>query len=135
MFRLYSKGCEYAIRALICAVSSAREGRFRARDVCERSGIPEAYTRKVLQSLVQGGFLKTVPGPGGGYELTRSPSALTLLEIIRAVDGEDTFDSCVLGLPNCDQGNPCPLHRMWAEEKARLLAQLDSITLKDLLTL
>ncbi len=133
MFRLYSKGCEYAIRALMCAAPEGIVKRFQARDVCRRGGIPEPYTRKVLQSLVQGGFLRAVLGPGGGYELTRDPSEITLYEVIRAVDGEDTFDGCILGLPECGGRNPCPLHGVWANARERLFTQLHAKTLKDLI--
>jgi len=133
VFRLYSKGCEYAIRALMCAAPDGSVRRFQAKDVCQRSGIPEPYTRKVLQSLVQAGFLRAVLGPGGGYEMTRDPAEITLYEIIRAVDGEDTFDACILGLSKCGGKNPCPLHEVWANAKERLFTQLHSKTLKDLI--
>lgn len=133
VFRLYSKSCEYAIRALMCAAPDGSPRRFQAKDVCQRSGIPEPYTRKVLQSLVQAGFLRAVLGPGGGYEMTCDPAEITLYEIIRAVDGEDTFDACILGLPECGGKNPCPLHEVWANTKERLFMQMHSKTLKNLI--
>ncbi|HNR30774.1 MAG TPA: Rrf2 family transcriptional regulator [Candidatus Hydrogenedentes bacterium] len=132
MFRLYSKGCEYAIRALVCVVPRGEARRFQAAEICRRVGIPEPYTRKVFQALVHGGFLSAVRGPGGGYELTRDPRAITLLEVIRAVDGEETFDHCVMGLPECGSEHPCPLHPLWSETKKRLLGRLAGQTLQDL---
>lgn len=132
MFKLYSKGCEYALKALTYAASRRDTGRFQARDVCEKTDIPESFTRKVLQSLVQGGFLEAVRGPGGGYELTKPAAEISLLDVIEAVEGEDTFDHCVLGLPTCDANQPCPLHETWAGAKAQLLAQLERRTLQDL---
>lgn len=132
MFRLYSKGCEYALRALMCVAGDHHKLRFQARDICERVGIPEPYTRKVFQALTQGGFLRAVRGPGGGYELTQRPEQISLLEVILAVDGEDTFDSCIMGMPHCGGENPCPLHPIWAEAKEQMLEQLSSRTLQDL---
>lgn len=132
MFKLYSKGCEYALRALTYAASQSEDGRFQAKDVCEKTDIPESFTRKVLQSLVQGGFLQAVRGPGGGYELSRPASEITLLDVIEAVEGGDTFDHCVLGLPTCGSKHPCPLHDTWALAKQQLLAQLERRTLQEL---
>jgi Rrf2 family protein len=133
MFNLYSKGCEYTFRALMHVVRGDGVERFQATDVCRKAGIPESFTRKIFQSLVQGGLLKAVRGPGGGYVLTEHPADISLLRIIRAVDGEDTFDRCIMGLPHCGGKRPCPLHEVWAEAKERLLERLEAKTLQDLL--
>ncbi len=133
MIRLYSKGCEYAVRALMYVEENGETKRFQAKEVCARAGIPEAFTRKVFQALVQAGFLKAVRGPGGGYLLTKNPQDISLLEIMKAVDGETRYDYCVMGLDACDSANPCPLHDMWAGAKAELLATLQAKTLRDLI--
>ena len=132
MFKLYSKGCEYAVRALTYAAAQGNDARFQAHEVCEATGIPESFTRKVFQSLVQGGFLEAVRGPGGGYALTKPANEITLLDVILAVDGSDTFDHCVLGFPSCGATRPCPLHETWSKAKGQLLAQLERRTLRDL---
>ncbi len=132
MFRLYSKGCEYAIRALMCVAPKEKGERFQAKDICEKAGIPEPYTRKIFQALVQAGFLQAVRGPGGGYELTKHPGQISLHDVIRSVDGEDTFNGCVMGLPDCGGDSPCPLHDVWEEALGHLLSRLKSVTLLDL---
>jgi len=132
VFKLYSRGCEYAIRALIHVPPNDAAGRFQARDVCDKAGIPEAFSRKVFQALVQGGFLVAARGPGGGYELAAPAEKTTLYEVIQAVDGEDTFDHCIMGLPECGSENPCPLHNVWAEAKDQLLDRLKAVTLAEL---
>ncbi len=130
MFRLYSKRCEYALRALIWAATHRREGRFQAAEACREVGIPESYTRKVFQSLTQGGFLKAIRGPGGGYALSQPPEDVTVLDVIHAVDGEETFHHCVMGLPCCGDEHPCPLHGVWSDVKGSLLGQLSENTLR-----
>lgn len=134
MFKLYSKGCEYVIRALIHVPTGDGSERFLAKDLCEKVGIPESFTRKIFQTLVQEGFLEAIRGPGGGYVLARKPEEISLLALIKAVDGEDTFDHCVMGFPECGGENPCVLHPVWAEAKGQLLAALESRTLADLMT-
>ncbi len=133
MFRLYSKGCEYAIRALMHVAPTNGTKRFQAKTICEKAGIPEPFTRKVFQSLVSGGFLEAARGPGGGYQLTEDPRRITILEIIKAVDGETVFDGCIMGLPECDALKPCPLHEIRSVTMHHLLSQLESTSLQDLI--
>lgn len=132
MFSLYSKGCEYAIRALAEMVCANREERFRAEDICLKAGIPEAYARKTFQALVASGFLGAVSGPGGGYSLARDPDKTTVLDVILAVDGKGNFDGCVLGLSSCGDRNPCSLHEVWAKMKSVMTASLAGKTLRSL---
>jgi Rrf2 family protein len=133
MFRLYSKGCEYAIRALAHMAPSENGHRYQVKEICKKAEIPESFTRKIFQDLVNGGFLDAVPGPGGGYVVVKDPSDITLLEIIEAVDGKDTFSDCILGLAACNAVKPCPLHHTWANAKELLLERLDSQTLSDVI--
>lgn len=132
MFRLYSKGCEHAIRALSQAALGGGKERFTVKEVCRLSGAPELSTRKIFQSLVQRGVLKATPGPGGGYALTRRPERVPVLSLIEAIDGEDAFQQCVMGLPTCSNRRACPLHATWLRVKQRLLSELESTTLQDL---
>ena len=132
MFRLYSKGCEYAIRALSQVALCKGKERFTIKEVCRRSGAPELSTRKIFQALVQRGFLKATPGPGGGYTFTQPPDQLTMLSLIEAVDGQGTFNRCVMGLPACSDRRACPLHAMWVKAKQPLLGELAATTLQDL---
>jgi len=132
MFKLYSKGCEHAVRALAYAHIERDGARFQPKEVCKHIGIPEPYTRKILQSLVQAKFLVAHRGPGGGYSLARPAEEISLLDIIKAVDGHDTFDHCIMGLPECGGANPCPIHLLWAESKTKLLDDLDRKTLAEI---
>lgn len=132
MFCLYSKGCEYAIRALSEIASEKARDKFLARDICRKAGIPEAYARKTFQALVQNGFLRAVPGPGGGYSLMRDPKKTTVLDVIQAVEGPESFSKCVLGLSSCGDKNPCTLHSVWMKLKAGMIKGLSSRSLSDL---
>ncbi len=133
MFRLYSKRCEHAIRALTYLRRDNGTKRFKAETLCRRAHVPEPATRKVFQALASEGFLGAVRGPGGGYELIRDPSEITLLNIIMTVEGESVYADCVLGLRECDATMPCPLHNFWLEARTVLMDQLESTTLEELI--
>lgn len=132
MFCLYSKGCEYAIRALAEISIKKAQGRFLARDICRKAGIPESYARETFQALVQNGFLKAVSGPGGGYSLMRDPGEMTVLDIVEAVEGKKSFSRGILGLSSCGDRKPCGLHFVWVKLKVQIMEALDSCTLYQL---
>ncbi len=132
MFRLYSKGCEYAIRAFLYLAADEKGSNRTARVICRKAKIPEPFARKVFQSLVRGGYLEAVPGNGGGYRLRKKPKDVSLLQIIKAVDGKSTFEKCILGSAKCNCRRPCLLHGAWEESKKGLLENLASRRLSEL---
>jgi Rrf2 family transcriptional regulator, iron-sulfur cluster assembly transcription factor len=103
------------------------------REVCRRARVPEHFTRKMFQKLTQHGMLQSIPGPNGGFRLTRSPTQINLREVIEAIDGHGAFDACVLGLAACKPTRPCALHDTWAAAKKRLIPQLERTTLSMLM--
>lgn len=133
MFSLYSKGCEYTLRALICGLGAADGGGFRVQDACRRAKVPEPFTRKGFQRLAHEGLLQTVRGPGGGYQLAASPGAVSILEIVRIVDGRETFEHCVMGLSRCSDTAPCPIHEIWKKMKKKLIEELGRTTLHQII--
>ena len=132
MFRLYSKGCEYAIRSLMQFALGEGAPFRKAQDICREAGVPEPFARKMFQSLARLGYLETAPGPAGGYRLSRRAKAADLLTLIRAVDGDEAMDACVLGFSACSDRHPCALHPQWKKAKEALLPDLAAITLADL---
>lgn len=132
MFKLYSTGCKYTLKALIF-MGQERGRPLSAKEICRKAHISEAYTRKTFQALVRGGFLKSGTGPGGGYTLAGDPEKISVLSIIEAVDGKERRNECVMGLPRCNEKNPCPLHFTWVDSKEKLYKDLQKKTLKDLI--
>ena len=133
MFKIYSKGCEYALRALTKLPPNDLETTFLAKDICRKAGVPEASTRKAFQRLVHEGVLKAVPGPGGGYRLARAPKDITLLSIVTAIEGKDAFKKCIMGFARCNDTNPCPVHRSWKKVRAGMMDEMDKKNLVQLI--
>ncbi len=133
MFKIYSKGCEYAIRALSHIPLGQAKETFSAKTLCKKARIPESYTRKVFQSLVRAKFFSAISGPGGGYVLINDPHNISLFDIIKAVDGDEIFERCILGLTSCRANNPCPVHNIWKKMKFDMVDELKSQTLDKLM--
>ena len=132
MFNLYSKGCEYAIRALVAA-SRNGDPRFTIRRLCQQVKVSESFTRKVFQQLVRKKILQANRGPGGGYEFKAPAPHISLYQLILAIDGSDAFNHCVMGLPECHDKNPCVFHPTWVKMKDDAIRRLKAQTLSDLI--
>lgn len=132
VLRLYSRGCEYALRALM-HFPPREQGHVSILDLARDADIPLHFARKMFHTLVHEGVLEAVTGPGGGYRLARAPGDIHLLEVVQIIDGEDAFNDCVLGFKVCRDQTPCALHPMWMKAKRTLVKELGDRTLKDLL--
>lgn len=133
MFKIYSKACEYALRILTQIPKERIGEKILAVELCRKAKVPIASSRKVLQLLVEQKYLEAVSGPGGGYRLLKSPNEMTLLSIIRAIDGEDAFDHCIMGLPQCSSEKPCPIHHLWQKIKIDMKKEMNEKTLSQLM--
>jgi len=87
---IFSRPCEYAIRALTHMAASPAEIT-SALEIAEAEGVPLPVLSKVLQELVRKGLLESRRGPGGGFQLSRRPELITLRDIVAAIDGLDHF--------------------------------------------
>jgi len=125
---IFSRPCEYAIRALTY-LGDSPDGTARAQEIAAAEEIPLPILSKVLQDLAHKGLLKSRRGPGGGFRLARSPEDITLHDVVAAIDGTQHFYDCAAGLPGCSDEAPCPLHDMWTRFRESLITSLHATTL------
>ena len=95
-------------------------------------GISIHFLTKIQHSLTQRGLLNSFRGPNGGIAFQIPPEQILLADLIRALEGDDFFDKCLLGLPGCGELHPCPMHDFWKDFKANLKTEFESTTLADL---
>jgi Rrf2 family protein len=79
--------CGYAVRAVAYLARQKENRLVTSRDIARAQGLPERFLVKVLKPLVSARLLVSLRGPNGGYRLARSATAISLLEIVEAVDG------------------------------------------------
>src|SRR5690606_16456071 len=96
---MFSKACEYAIRASAYIAQQSLEGRrVNLKEIAATIGSPVAFTGKILQQLSRSGIVDSTKGAQGGFEMTRSKlDSLCLADIVMALDGEGIFTGCGLG--------------------------------------
>jgi Rrf2 family protein len=131
---LYSTNTQYAIRALAALAVRAGEQGMMLDQVVAGTTLPREFIGKIFQSLVKGGILISTRGRGGGFALARPPYRISLLDIVRAVEGNGVCDQCVLGLPTCSDQTPCPQHDLYKPIRQRLRDYLNTTSLADMVS-
>ena len=106
MLRL-SKKADYALLAMRHLAANADRGAVSARELAEAYDIPSELLAKVLQKLVRGRLLVSHQGIRGGYGLSRPASAISVADVIQAVDGPLTVTACTESDHSCDQYSKC----------------------------
>ena len=108
---MFSKTCEYAIRALIFIAQKSKDGsRISIKDISSGIDSPEYFIAKILQDLSRKGFVQSAKGPTGGFYLDSVSLNRSLAEIVKEMDGDKIFSGCALGLKECSEDHPCPIH-------------------------
>ncbi len=130
---IYSKTCEYALRAL-SYLSSKESGMLTMiPEVSQKTGVPAPYIAKIFQSLVRSGILESQRGPTGGFAFKRPPETISLFEIIEVIDDVSSFvNQCAMGLDECSSANACPLHVVWSRAKNKVLDTLKCTSLSQM---
>jgi Rrf2 family iron-sulfur cluster assembly transcriptional regulator len=104
------------------------------RDIADRTGLPQPYLEQILLALKGAGLVRSKRGVGGGYVLARPPEAITLGQIVSAVEGPIAAGD--FGEPHqngaCDHEGQCVLLALWAEVGETMRRHLDSFTLADM---
>lgn len=125
---------EHALRAALFLGGRAGPRLVSAREVARALGTPPNYTGKVLRQLARKGLLRSVRGPQGGFQLRRRAEALSLAEILDAVEEPPAAPAvCLLGDRPCNAASPCGAHRKWTEVQERTRDVLAQTTLADLI--
>lgn len=124
---MFSKTCEYAIRALIYIAQHSKDGaKISIKDIALGIDSPEHFIAKILQQLGKKGFVKSIKGPNGGFYMERDELKLNLADVVREIDGERLFTGCGLGLKECSESHPCPIHDDFIKIKLNLTILLES---------
>lgn len=124
---MFSKTCEYAIRALIFIAQKTKDGdRIGIKEIAKGIDSPGHFIAKILQDLSRKGILQSAKGPTGGFYLDKASRKQSLASIVRAVDGDKIFQGCGLGLKQCSETKPCPIHHEFKKVRKDLLQILEN---------
>lgn len=131
---MFSKACEYGIRATIyIAEQSQLDRKVSLKEVSEAIESPSAYTSKILQLLSRHKIVNSGKGPTGGFSIDKEElKKMKLSTIVQAIDGNDIYMGCGLGLSNCNEKKPCSVHNQFKSIRDELRKMLENTLVKSL---
>lgn len=123
----------YAFR-ILGFLAAHRGSRVSGERIAAATGIPSNYLSKILNQLSKSGLVTSQKGWGGGFTLKDEALKRPIGDVLTVFQGPDRVpdESCVFGLPACDERNPCPLHQDWLEVRERYRTMLERTTIADL---
>ena len=127
--RLTSKG-RYAVSAMVDLALHQHEGPVTLAAIAERQFISLSYLEQLFRRLREGGLVRSVRGPGGGYLLNSDPNGISVADVIRAVDEEIKATKCVNAMRGCHRGNRCSTHNLWSALGKHIYRFLDVVTIQ-----
>ncbi len=130
--KLTTKG-RYAVTAMLDLAIHYDDGSVTLGDIAARQGISLSYLEQLFAKLRRNGLVDSVRGPGGGYSLSRSPSEISVAQIVLAINENIDATRCG-GERNCQGDEPCLTHQLWEDLSGRIYQFLEGITLAGLVT-
>ncbi len=129
--RLTTKG-RYAVTAMLDLAIHAGKGPVSLADISERQGISLSYLEQLFAKLRRNELVRSVRGPGGGYQLNREQQDIDVAEVIDAVN--ESVDATGCGhTGSCHDGNVCLTHHLWCDLSSQIHDFLSDISLADLM--
>ena len=129
--RLTTKG-RYAVTAMLDLALHEGQRPVTLQDIAMNQEISLSYLEQLFARLRQSGLVRGTRGPGGGYRLAQDSSKVSIAGIISAVDEKADLTRCG-GKSDCQQGEECLTHELWAELSEKIYQFLDDISLADLI--
>lgn len=139
----FSLGVEYALHSLLFLVDREQAGRAAStRDLADLQKVPPEYLAKLFTRLQKAGLTTSIEGIGGGVRLARSACDITVLDVVRAIDGAKPLFDCREVRRGCALFNgeppkwsitgPCSIHAIMLDAQARMEAVLATRSLLDI---
>jgi Rrf2 family protein len=120
---MLSNSCRYGIRAVVYLASRYSEkNNIGIKEISGDLNLPAPFLAKILQQLARHKILNSVKGPNGGFSLMKKPESLTLLDIVKIIDGEALFKNCLIHDGTCPEvkksRKTCPVHNDYSTLRA-----------------
>jgi Rrf2 family protein len=134
-----SRKVRYALRALYALAGDEQRGPVLIVDLAERERIPRKFLETILLELKNEGILRSKKGKGGGYALAKSPSQITIGQVIRAIDGPIAPVPCLsqrayVRCDECVDEATCGTRLVMKQVREAVSAILDHTTLAEVQT-
>lgn len=125
-----SRESEYGVEGLRVLMTRPLGSVLLLHDIARAGNLPPHFLAKTFQKLARHHLVRSHRGAVRGYSLARTPGAITMREIVEAIEGPGLFDRCAFWPSHCDSSDPCPIHQQWGDLLRPTLKEiLEGITL------
>lgn len=122
---------DYAVITMSQAATHCGDGRVSAAELASETGLPVPTVQRLVSKLTAAGLLRSVRGAGGGLQLGRPAAAISVADIVEAVEGPIGLTACV-DARSCDHEEHCSMKPHWPIINAKLRGALAEVTLEHL---
>ena len=134
--RITTQG-DYALRCLLNIAKNGTKGPVPISRIVEEEGLPEDYIEQLLMKLRRSRLIKSIRGVNGGYRLEKEVHAITVKDVLEAVEGEAFEVICGRKRKKekkskCCEDGTCVLKDLWLELKKKIETHLDQVTIGSL---
>jgi FeS assembly SUF system regulator len=124
---------DYAVVLMSAAARHCGEPRISAATLSTETGVPMSTVHKLVHMLVKAGLLRSVRGAGGGVKLARPAAAISVADIIEAVEGPIAMTACLeVGRHDCVLEGACSVQAHWPVVNGAVKGALAGVTLASL---
>ena len=117
---------DYAVRIVQCLANE--QCRLGAKAISAKTGVTERFTIKILHKLVNADIVKSFKGVGGGYELSREPQNITLLQVLEVIEGPLVISRCSDDGHDCCEDCLCYFHHIFDEAAVEIAKRFSAVT-------
>lgn len=129
----FSTKSSYGLRAIAVLALNHGKNPYSLSKIAKKENISQSYLERIFADLKKSGIVSAVKGVGGGYRLSVSPSQITMLSVIEALEGELFLFKCLAGsLPKCHKKD-CPSIKVYKKVQKAVCESLRSTTLEDVI--
>ncbi|MBS0011382.1 MAG: Rrf2 family transcriptional regulator [Bacteroidales bacterium] len=134
---MLSSTSKYGIRAVVYIAGNTLQGKYLGiKKISEDLKLPMPFLAKTLQQLAKMGILSSSKGPLGGFTLARNPEDIHIIDVVKAIEGDDVFHRCILHNANCiaieKSGTPCILHAEYVKYRYEIEKLFEDKTVQNL---
>jgi Rrf2 family transcriptional regulator, iron-sulfur cluster assembly transcription factor len=126
-----SRESEYGLAGMIYLARQRPGTVLAVKTVADAEALPRMFLAKTFSRLARHGILRSHRGRQRGYELARSPRAISVREILEGIEGPELFTRCIFRSDGCSEWRPCLLHETWKVVRPQVKDLLARMTLAD----